>query len=128
MIQGRNGSIKEYIGDDDYQINISGLISGEHFTPDIIENKGNKYPERYLKDFVDVCSIGYSIPIKNILLNRIFKITNIVIENFRVTPEVGKMNSIPFEVSAVSDNTTRLEITEDELRSLKSAKEILGYV
>lgn len=127
MIQGRNGSIKEYIGDDDYQISIQGLISGNHFNTKNIKAYNN-FPEQYLKDFVDICSIGYSIPVRNVLLNRVFKITNLVIENFRVTPEPGKSTSIPFEISAVSDNIIRLDITENELRSLKSAKEILGYV
>lgn len=92
-IQGRNGTVKEYISRGDYQITVKGSIN----TP---------YPMVFPKDDIDLLNqfgkLQTSIPVSSKYLD-IFGITDIVLESITVSEKLGYRNEVDFEIQAVSD-------------------------
>lgn len=92
-IQGRNGTVKEYISDGDYIINCKGIIS----------NKDNIYPLEQVRNLVKVFEAQKQVSITSLFLNDTFSITDIVIETWSIPQVEGKRNEIPFSFTASSD-------------------------
>lgn len=92
-IQGRNGTVKEYISDGDYQITVRGSLNTE-------------YPTVFPTDDIDLLNqfakLKTSIPVSSRYLD-IFGITDIVLERVDFIEKLGYRNEIDFEIAAVSD-------------------------
>lgn len=92
-IQGRDGTVKEFISMGDYQINVKGVLN----TP---------YPTVFPKDDIDLLNQyakqRTSIKTSSRYLD-ILGITDIVIENVRFAEKAGFRNEIDIEIVAVSD-------------------------
>lgn len=101
-IQGKIGTIKEYISQGDYSIKVSGSI---------VSLYPNYYPEEEVKILVGLLEQPNAIPIaSNFLL--LFGIKNIVIDpEFTISEKLGSRNDVPFEFSAVSDNPEEFELS-----------------
>ena len=100
-IQGRNGTVKEYISDGDYDITIQGLlVSKEH---DI-------YPEDEVKKLVEILKVQRSLEVACPYLNDRFDITDIVVETYSLPQKEGFENTQMFEINAVSDEPIELSI------------------
>ncbi len=91
-IVGRNGSVKEYINEDDYVINIKGVLFAEK--PDTIPTQ--------LEDLNKMARINDSVAAVSPFLD-IFNIQNIVIESVKINQTEGKLNVISFDIASVSD-------------------------
>ena len=93
-INGRSGTIKEYIGDSDYIINIKGIISGNngHYPYDKV---------RLLKDFL---TLNYQLEIVCPYLNEMFKIKNVVVENYDLGQTEGGFSYQTFSINLSSDD------------------------
>ncbi len=91
-IQGRNGTVKEYISDGDYQVNIRGVITSPNgIIPDT--------DVRFLKQMLDA-----PIPIAvNCRWLQNLDIDNIVIDNYIFMQTEGGMSYQGFEINAISD-------------------------
>lgn len=100
-INGRDGTVKEYIYTDDHQITIRGLLVGE----------GNSYPydsRRELKNtFKKNSSYGVSSRVMND--DGVFAL---VIKSIEITDLEGYNNICPFVITAISDKDVLLEIKE----------------
>ena len=95
-VQGLNGTIKEYISDGDYQINIKAQIVGD--APDY-------YPAEQVKALKEILSISDSINILSTILNKYFNLENVVVKNYSFNqPEVGMRNVQSVEIECLSDN------------------------
>lgn len=92
-IQGRNGTVKEYIADGDFFINIRGAIMSE---------SPNVYPREDVELLIELCGLKKSIPVASMFLD-MFSIQNIVIENYSIAEKIGSRNEVPFEINALSD-------------------------
>lgn len=92
-IQGRNGTIKEYVSDGDYIMNIKGVLVG--FGQDV-------YPEDDVRQLRDFLNAPVSIQVSSTILNR-WNITDIVVSNFTIRQEEGQRNVVPFEINALSE-------------------------
>lgn len=92
-IQGRNGTVKEYISDGDYMISIRGAMVSPY---------SNHFPFSDITDLVRFCKIQDSIAIASKFLGY-FGINSIVIEKYRIAEKMGSRNEVPFEIQAVSD-------------------------
>jgi len=92
-IQGRNGTVKEYVSDNDFQINCRGVLS----------SKANVIPESDAQFLRRAFETPQQIPIVSEYLNSIFDIFDIVIESWSMSQVEGKFNEIPFSFSASSD-------------------------
>jgi len=101
-IQGRNGTVKEYVSDGDFEINGKGFIS----------NKSNVIPLSDIIAFKEVMQVPQQIDVISQYLNEIFGINQIVIETFAMPQIEGFRNQIPFSFQAVSDTPINLEELE----------------
>jgi hypothetical protein len=92
-IQGRDGSVKEYIGMNDASISIDCMVNLS------IGNGGRQILEEQLK-LLYWCP--YAIPITNYYLNAL-GITNIVIMSMPFTQKPGEYSTIHFAIDAIED-------------------------
>jgi hypothetical protein len=100
-IQGRNGTVKEYISDGDYQVVIRGLIASE---------SSDKYPDEEVKKLVEILKVQKDLAVESRFLNDVFDISNIVIESYSLPQAEGFQNIQGFEITAISDDPIELTI------------------
>jgi hypothetical protein len=98
-IQGRDGSVKEYIGMDDYQITIQGVITGPNGT----------YPMREVAALHAMLKAPITIPVVSAYL-QLFDIFNIVVVDFSFDQEPGGYSKQNFVLNAISDKPVELLI------------------
>jgi hypothetical protein len=92
-IVGRSGTVKEYISDGDFMIDIQGAIVSEY--PLV-------YPESDVKILIELLSLPKQIPVASFFLDR-FGIHSIVVESWDVAEKLGSRNEVPFRIQALSD-------------------------
>lgn len=93
-IAGRNGTVKEYIADGDYNITIEGKIN----------EALNVFPEDQMINWIEKCKVVQSIPIISKYLNKLYGINTVVVKSFTSTPVVGSVNEVDISMELVSDN------------------------
>lgn len=84
------GSIKERFSDDDFKIDIKGVLIGE-----------NSFPEQEMSQLISLCRKKSHIEAKSPMLS-VYGITNIVIDSFEFPHTQGKQIQA-FKLSAYSD-------------------------
>lgn len=98
-IQGRNGTVKEYIGMDDFQITINGILTA-----------GNGiFPVEDMSDLRDIFKAPVSIPVISRYL-QLLEIFNIVVEEYTFDQEAGGYSKQNFTLNCVSDAPVELII------------------
>jgi len=102
-IQGRNGTVKEYISDGDYAVTIRGLIASE---------SSKAYPEKEVKNLVDACKVQQEVEIVSTFLNKVFGINDLVIESYSLPQTEGYENMQLFELNGVSEEPAELIIRQ----------------
>jgi hypothetical protein len=102
-IQGRNGTVKEYISDGDFMINMRGVIISPYL---------EVFPADEVKLFIELMAINGQIPVASDFLAR-FSIYNIVIERYSIAQKLGSRNEVPFEITALSDIPLEFELQLD---------------
>jgi len=130
-IQGKNGTIKQYISDGDYSILITGTISGKYDSDfdqwesvKVVSN--NYFPEQELKTLIFICKAGYQIPIYSKFLNEIFGINHVVITDYRFPQIEGGRNNQSFEINCMSDKNNILEFTQEQVEDSEQLINILN--
>jgi hypothetical protein len=104
QIQGRNGTIKEYISDGDYSINIKGVLVGDG---------QNVYPEDLVKQLIKYIRCPQEIPISSPILNDMYNISSIVIIDHNIGQNEGMRNVVPFELTALSETPFEIKSKEN---------------
>jgi hypothetical protein len=98
-IQGRNGTVKEYIGEDDAQIAIQGIITGYngHYPADTVNalNEWRKAPVAKEVNSTYLQNIG---------------IQNVVVENIQFPQQAGGYSYQNFTMNCISDIPVELKI------------------
>ncbi len=92
-LQGRNGTVKEYISDGDYQIKIDGMLYGKGM---------NNYPQDEVQKLINICLAPQSINVTSSFL-KLFNVEDIVIKSYNIDQQVGMRNCQPFTLNCVSD-------------------------
>lgn len=100
-IMGRDGSIKEYITNGDYEINIKGSFANREM---------NQYPLEEMSNLVSLCNINEAINVTSDYIEGVYGICNIVIESIDVRPEEGMQNMLMFDIKAISDQAVELTV------------------
>lgn len=98
-IQGRNGTIKEYVSDDDWQINIKGVIVGE---------LSNKRPSDELKKLDKYRESPLALDIISNFLDDI-KVYTVVIMGITYEQREGMRNVYDFNINCYSDEPFELK-------------------
>jgi hypothetical protein len=93
QIQGRNGTVKEYISDGDYIISVKALLVSPNMS---------LAPESAMRKLINLFSVPDSLPVKSDFL-QLFSIYRIVIEKPSFKQVQGFNNMIAVEFSAYSD-------------------------
>ena len=91
-IQGLDGTVKEYISDGDYIINIKGIIQGAN----------GIYPFDDVNNFISICQAKCALTIFSDYL-QILGISNIVIESYSLPQDMGSQSQQVFELNCLSD-------------------------
>ena len=92
-IVGRNGTIKEYCSDGDYQINIKGMLTS---------NANDVYPSNEVTALLDFLRAPVDIVATSDIL-QLFGITNIVVDSYRFDSIEGNRSVVPFEITCLSE-------------------------
>lgn len=99
-IQGRPGRVKEYISDDDYDIQIIGALVSPH---------GNIAPHFDLNNVVNLMKLQEEIVIVSDFIAQ-FGISSCVIQRAQFRQIPGMRNQIDFVMSLYSDDPTEIEL------------------
>jgi len=115
-IAGRDGTVKQYISNGDYMITINGRVSGQYNpnNDEFRETNSIFQFQQSIDKLVNVCNIGYAIPITSRFLERFF-INKVVITDYSMPQIEGVRNYQPFTINMLSDNEDRLIFTEEEI-------------
>lgn len=102
-VQGRNGTVKEYISDGDYQISIRGVITGPN----------GKYPKdeeiQSVKTLFQKLIAPIALDVDSWFLAQ-FGIYSIVVSDFSFPQFEGVQSSQAFEIQAISDIPLDLQV------------------
>jgi len=99
-IQGRDGTVKEYIGRDDAHITINGVITGSN----------GVYPREQVKALKEWLDAPVSKSIVTWWLDNL-GISEIVVENYTIPQVQGGYSYQMFSIDAISDIPVQLRIT-----------------
>ncbi len=91
-IQGRNGTVKEYIGMDDYHITINAIINGANYT----------YPWAHVNAIKQMLDAPIPIAVECKYLNAL-GINTVVVESYQIGQEEGKYSQQKITISCISD-------------------------
>lgn len=104
-IQGRDGTIKEYIGLGDFSIEVEGSLVSPY---------SNFFPEDDFRKLIDWLSRPRQVNISSDFL-LLFGITSIVIENRKYPQLRGSRNEIPFSFTASSDKPEEIILNSTDV-------------
>lgn len=99
-IQGRDGTVKEYIGLDDFQITINGRLNGDY----------GVNPKEDTKTLHKILSSGAPLAVTNWFLQNL-DINDIVVQSFEIPQIEGKYSTQFFTITAMSDRVVEAKIT-----------------
>lgn len=92
QIQGRNGTVKEYVSDGDFIISVTGMAV----------NQKNAFPEAAINALKEICKVPDTLVI-NCPFLQYFGITAGVITDYTFSEKQGSRNVIDFSISIISD-------------------------
>ena len=92
-VQGRNGTVKEYVSDGDFSITIDGMIVSED---------QNTYPEVEVTKLLEIVRVPEQVRIISEFLD-FFDISDVVIEGYDIPQQRGFRNMQPFSLRMISD-------------------------
>ena len=103
-ITGRKGTVKEYIGKDDYAVTIRGILA----TSITVENRF-AYPLAEVQEMEQLANLGVAVPVSG-WLQDVYGINSLVIRNARYESLNGFVNLQAFELECLSDDPIELTI------------------
>lgn len=102
-MQGRNGTVKEFISMDDHRVIIRGLL---------INHNEQAMPLKQVKDLYELFKINREMTVENELLN-LLGIHALVLEDIAFPAVEGFIQVQPFTLKCVSDEPLELTITRN---------------
>ena len=94
-----NGTVKEFISDGDYTLNIKGVING---------TKNGVYPLTQAKNLFEALKSPIELEVTSWYLNEIFGITHVVVTDFQYNQVQGSQSMVSYEIQAISDRPIEL--------------------
>jgi hypothetical protein len=98
-IQGRNGTVKEFISRGDYMVKLQGRL---------VSPFSMAYPKEQVADMIFLAELNESLKVVSEFL-QLFGIYEIVIDNYSFPQREGFQNIQLFELSCVSDRPIQLQ-------------------
>ena len=103
-LQGRNGTIKEYISDGDYQVEIAAALTSEC----------DQYPKDELQKLMAFLKINDSILVGDDSFLGLFGITNLIVKSYGFNQETHS-NRQTFTICCLSDTAYEIKLQEDRV-------------
>lgn len=126
-VQGRNGTVKEYISDGDFNINVKGVLVGDNgkyprqgFGSNTNQNFQNQDENVTINSpslnmdvnkLISLFQINKALEVNSWFLKQ-FNIYSIVITDYNFPQNEGEYSVQPFEFNAISDVPFELNITK----------------
>lgn len=124
-IQGREGTVKEFISRGDYLITLSGIITGKmDQETGLIRDIGNVYPQDDVTKLITICEVPDSLSVTSTFLSMFLKSEDpnidqpdprVVITNYNIPQQIGVRNFQTFTINMLSD----IPISLNELAPIK---------
>lgn len=92
-ITGRSGTIKEYVSEGDYMINLKGAI---------VNSEPYLYPTGAVRDLLELLQVQSEIDVISDFL-RLFDVNNIVVTDYSFPQQEGFQNVQLFDINCLSD-------------------------
>jgi Domain of unknown function (DUF6046) len=99
-IPDRDGTQKEYVGTDDFQVSINGTLNGPN----------GKYPVDDVRALKAILDCPTPIEVTNLFLNTL-DIHTIIIKDYNFDQEAGGYSSQKFSITAISDTPIELQMS-----------------
>ena len=109
-IQGRNGTIKEYVSDGDFIINIKGVLAS---------NAQDYYPIDLKKELLSFCAAPVSFGVASKILDS-FGVSEIVIQDYSFPQNEGMRNIVPFELQCLSETPFEIKSQTQNSQALNT--------
>ncbi len=106
-IQGRNGTIKEFISDGDFIVTLTGIINGENRDGKVVDI-GNFFPQADVAELINICKATVPITITSDFLG-LFELDSFVITSYNIPQREGSRDMQPFQITMLSDVPIDLE-------------------
>lgn len=103
-ISGRNGTVKEYISDGDFQVNIRGVLASLY---------QNVPPKDSINQLMAFCKSPVEFNVTSNFL-AYFGIYTIVIQDYKFSQMEGQRNVIQFELQCLSDVPFEIKATKNK--------------
>lgn len=111
QVAGRNGRVKEYISDDDYEISINGMIVGRNANIPITYQEQQRVRE--------ILTAPVAVPISCTFLE-IFQIASVIIDDFEFSQIEGTRNAIGITIKCSSDEPFEIKYNDAKVKSVPS--------
>lgn len=102
-IIGRNGTVKEYISDNDFSINVRGIITS---------GQNGIYPRQSFKDLFDNLKAPIALPVNSWYLNQM-GIFSLVVTDYTLPQREGYYAQQLFELNCLSDEPVELQLSKN---------------
>lgn len=102
-IQGRNGTVKEYISDGDFEINIKGLV---------VSTSPQRAPREIMENIANLFSLPNEIVVVSDYIS-LFKIDYAVVLSYAFSQVEGSLNQIQMDLRLLSDSPIELKLGID---------------
>lgn len=102
-LQGRDGTVKEFISDGDYQISVDALLLGEN---------GYRFPESGVRQLVALCKEKASLKAYSQFL-QFFGVQDVVVGNYNFAQVRGSRSTVPVSMNLTSDRPIELRLTDN---------------
>ncbi len=112
-MQGRDGTVKEYISDGDYTISVDAAVSSYTINQETQSdyNDSQAYPLSQLEDVIDLLKIKDTVAVHSDFLT-LFKITDVVVKSYAMVQETHS-NRQGFNIQMLSDSAYEIKMQED---------------
>lgn len=102
-LQGRDGTVKEYISDGDYQISVDALLLGQN---------GYRFPESEVRTLVSLLKEKASLKVYSQFL-QFFGVQDVVVEGYNVGQVRGSRSTVPIQMNLLSDRPIELRLNDN---------------
>jgi hypothetical protein len=112
-MQGRDGTIKEYISDGDYSISVDAAVCSYvvNQNSDVDYGQSHAYPLEKLEDLIRFLKIKDTLEVQSDFLT-LFGVKNIVIKSYGMVQETHS-NRQSFQIQMLSDTPFEIKIKQD---------------
>ena len=109
-MQGRDGTIKEYVANDDYQITLEAGI--DSYLGNEQSDKRFEYPAEQLQELIQILNFPNELEVTSDFL-KLFKIYSVVVTQYNLTQETHT-NRQSIQIQLLSDEPYIIKIKEGD--------------